>query len=78
MCLCVLVLGFEPMKGDWVQAEYFVSTTKWTSQARTVAPLRYQRMDQVSPNTHTANVPIPHFLFLKNSIYVFIIQFVCL
>ncbi|KAF4081456.1 hypothetical protein AMELA_G00161620 [Ameiurus melas] len=39
--------GFEPMKGDWVQAEYFISITKWTSQARTVAPLRYQRMDQV-------------------------------
>ncbi|XP_060764793.1 RNA helicase Mov10l1 [Neoarius graeffei] len=39
--------GFEPMKGDWVQAEYFVSPTEWTSQARTVAPLRYQRMDQV-------------------------------
>ncbi|XP_058263651.1 RNA helicase Mov10l1 [Hemibagrus wyckioides] len=39
--------GFEPMKGDWVQAEYFISPTEWTSQARSVAPLRYQRMDRV-------------------------------
>ncbi|GAA6088131.1 sizzled isoform X2 [Tachysurus ichikawai] len=39
--------GFVPMKGDWVQAEYFISPTNWTSQARSVAPLRYQRLDQV-------------------------------
>ncbi|XP_072528268.1 RNA helicase Mov10l1 isoform X2 [Salminus brasiliensis] len=39
--------GFEPMKGDWVQAEYFISPAEWSSQARTVAPLRYHRMDQV-------------------------------
>ncbi|XP_062857767.1 RNA helicase Mov10l1 [Trichomycterus rosablanca] len=39
--------GFEPMKGDWVQAEYFISPTEWSSQAQTVFPLRYQRMDQV-------------------------------
>ncbi|KAI5100366.1 RNA helicase Mov10l1, partial [Silurus meridionalis] len=39
--------GFEPIKGDWVQAEYFISPTDWSSQARTVAPLRYQRMDKM-------------------------------
>uniref|UniRef100_A0A8C7IKX5 RNA helicase n=1 Tax=Oncorhynchus kisutch TaxID=8019 RepID=A0A8C7IKX5_ONCKI len=39
--------GFEPMKGDWVQAQYFISPTQWSSQARSVSPLRYRRMDQV-------------------------------
>lgn len=37
------------MKGDWVQAQYFISATQWSSQARSVGPLRYRRMDQVSP-----------------------------
>lgn len=44
-----------------MQAEYFISPTEWTSQARAVAPLRYQRMDQVSSDIHTANVPVPRF-----------------
>uniref|UniRef100_A0AAY4E943 RNA helicase n=1 Tax=Denticeps clupeoides TaxID=299321 RepID=A0AAY4E943_9TELE len=39
--------GFEPMKGDWVQAQFFISPTQWSSQAHSVAPLRYRRMDQV-------------------------------
>uniref|UniRef100_A0A8B9JU03 Mov10 like RISC complex RNA helicase 1 n=1 Tax=Astyanax mexicanus TaxID=7994 RepID=A0A8B9JU03_ASTMX len=39
--------GFEPMKGDWVQAQYVISPLEWSSQARTVAPLRYRRMDKV-------------------------------
>ncbi|KAL0968038.1 hypothetical protein UPYG_G00261490 [Umbra pygmaea] len=39
--------GFKPMKGDWVQAQYFISPTQWSSQARTVSPLRYRRLDQV-------------------------------
>ncbi|TSK13400.1 RNA helicase Mov10l1 [Bagarius yarrelli] len=42
-----LHVGFEPVKGDWVKAEYFISPSEWTSQARSVAPLRYQRMDNV-------------------------------
>ncbi|XP_053341140.1 RNA helicase Mov10l1 isoform X2 [Clarias gariepinus] len=42
--------GFEPMKGDWVKAEYSIST-EWTSQVRTVAPLRYQRIDQACVST---------------------------
>ncbi|XP_037306349.2 RNA helicase Mov10l1 [Pungitius pungitius] len=39
--------GYEPMKGDWVQAKYCVNPTKWTTQARSVVPLRYQRRNQV-------------------------------
>ncbi|KAJ4938407.1 hypothetical protein JOQ06_003027 [Pogonophryne albipinna] len=39
--------GYEPMKGDWVQAKYFVNPTQWTTQANSVAPLRYSRLDQV-------------------------------
>ncbi|XP_036375537.1 RNA helicase Mov10l1 [Megalops cyprinoides] len=39
--------GFEPMKGDWVQAQYFISPNQWSSQAHSVAPLRYRRMDNV-------------------------------
>ena len=35
------------MKGDWVQAQYFVNPTQWASQAHSVAPLRYQRLDEV-------------------------------
>lgn len=36
-----------PMKGDWVQAKYLIDPTQWTSQAQSVAPLRYCRLDQV-------------------------------
>ncbi|XP_067446394.1 RNA helicase Mov10l1 [Thunnus thynnus] len=39
--------GYEPMKGDWVQAKYFINPTQWTTQAQSVAPLRYCRLDQV-------------------------------
>uniref|UniRef100_A0A671YK80 Mov10 like RISC complex RNA helicase 1 n=1 Tax=Sparus aurata TaxID=8175 RepID=A0A671YK80_SPAAU len=39
--------GYEPMKGDWVQAKYSISPTQWTTQAQSVAPLRYCRLDQV-------------------------------
>ncbi|XP_023666128.2 RNA helicase Mov10l1 isoform X2 [Paramormyrops kingsleyae] len=42
-----LCQGYKPMKGDWVQAQYFISATQWSSQARSVGPLRYRRMDQV-------------------------------
>ncbi|KAL4640696.1 RNA helicase Mov10l1 [Arapaima gigas] len=42
-----LCQGFEPMKGDWVQAQYFINPTQWTSQACSVSPLRYCRMDHV-------------------------------
>ncbi|XP_065129006.1 RNA helicase Mov10l1 [Paramisgurnus dabryanus] len=40
--------GFEPMKGDWVLAQYFISPEEWSSQAQTVSPLRYRRMDTVA------------------------------
>ncbi|KAM3861114.1 RNA helicase Mov10l1-like [Diretmus argenteus] len=39
--------GYQPMKGDWIQAKYFIDPTKWTSQANSVAPLRYCRLNQV-------------------------------
>ncbi|XP_034735557.1 RNA helicase Mov10l1 [Etheostoma cragini] len=41
--------GYEPMKGDWVQAKYFInlSGSQRTTQAHSVAPLRYCRLDKV-------------------------------
>ncbi|XP_044049108.1 RNA helicase Mov10l1 [Siniperca chuatsi] len=39
--------GYQPMKGDWVQAKYFINPTQWTTQAHSVAPLRYSRLDRV-------------------------------
>ncbi|KAK5599967.1 hypothetical protein CRENBAI_012535 [Crenichthys baileyi] len=39
--------GYEPMKGDWVQAEFYINPSQWTTQAHSVAPLRYSRLDQV-------------------------------
>ncbi|XP_075993714.1 RNA helicase Mov10l1 [Genypterus blacodes] len=39
--------GYEPMKGDWVQAKYFIKPSQWTTEAQSVAPLRYCRLDQV-------------------------------
>ncbi|KAF7224131.1 RNA helicase Mov10l1 [Nothobranchius furzeri] len=43
-----LLEGYEPMKGDWVQVQYFINPGQWTTQAHSVAPLRYSRLDQVS------------------------------
>uniref|UniRef100_A0A8C9WQU1 Helicase ATP-binding domain-containing protein n=1 Tax=Scleropages formosus TaxID=113540 RepID=A0A8C9WQU1_SCLFO len=42
-----LCQGFVPMKGDWVQAQYFINPRNWSSQASSVSPLRYRRMDHV-------------------------------
>ncbi|XP_053109363.1 RNA helicase Mov10l1 isoform X2 [Hemicordylus capensis] len=39
--------GFEPYKGDWVHAEYFINPTTWTSEAISVKPLRYKRIDKI-------------------------------
>ncbi|XP_054476043.1 RNA helicase Mov10l1 [Anoplopoma fimbria] len=44
---CSLWDGYQPMKGDWVQAKYCINSNQWTSQARSVVPLRYQRLDKV-------------------------------
>ncbi|XP_077567431.1 RNA helicase Mov10l1 [Stigmatopora nigra] len=38
--------GYKPMKGDWVQATYSIQPHQWTTQAQSVAPLRYCRLDQ--------------------------------
>lgn len=43
------------MKGDWVQAKYFVNPTQWTTQANSVAPLRYSRLDQVMASLNVFN-----------------------
>uniref|UniRef100_UPI00398F43D6 RNA helicase Mov10l1 isoform X2 n=1 Tax=Pristiophorus japonicus TaxID=55135 RepID=UPI00398F43D6 len=39
--------GFQPYKGDWVQAQYFIEQTTWKSQAYCMKPLRYKRVDKV-------------------------------
>ncbi|XP_039091687.1 RNA helicase Mov10l1 isoform X2 [Hyaena hyaena] len=39
--------GFEPCKGDWVEAEYWIRPGTWTSEAISVKPLRYKRVDRV-------------------------------
>ncbi|MGH0156260.1 UNVERIFIED_CONTAM: hypothetical protein FKN15_042012 [Acipenser sinensis] len=55
--------GFEPVKGDWVQAQYFISPMQWSSQARSVAPLRYRRIDKVMcmpvPLLQVMCMPVP-------------------
>ncbi|XP_023443066.2 RNA helicase Mov10l1 [Dasypus novemcinctus] len=39
--------GFEPCKGDWVEAEYWIRPGTWNSEAISVKPLRYKRVDKV-------------------------------
>nr|XP_011753132.1 RNA helicase Mov10l1 isoform X2 [Macaca nemestrina] len=39
--------GFEPCKGDWVEAEYRIRPGTWNSEATSVKPLRYKRVDKV-------------------------------
>ncbi|XP_048355589.1 RNA helicase Mov10l1-like isoform X2 [Sphaerodactylus townsendi] len=38
---------FEPYKGDWVQAEYVINPRTLKSEAVSVKPLRYKRVDKV-------------------------------
>ncbi|XP_077025339.1 RNA helicase Mov10l1 isoform X2 [Tamandua tetradactyla] len=38
--------GFEPCKGDWVEAEYWIRPGTWSSEAISVKPLRYKRVDK--------------------------------
>ncbi|XP_077373490.1 RNA helicase Mov10l1 isoform X3 [Festucalex cinctus] len=45
--LSSLCEGYEPMTGDWVQATYFINPNQWTTQAQSVDPLRYSRLNQV-------------------------------
>ncbi|XP_055011707.1 RNA helicase Mov10l1 [Boleophthalmus pectinirostris] len=47
--------GYEPMKGDWVQAKYVINPSQWTTQAQSVAPLRYKRLDKVQVTSVYAN-----------------------
>ncbi|XP_029420225.1 RNA helicase Mov10l1 isoform X1 [Nannospalax galili] len=39
--------GFQPCKGDWVEAEYWIRPETWSSEALSVKPLRYKRVDKV-------------------------------
>ncbi|XP_007659751.1 RNA helicase Mov10l1 isoform X2 [Ornithorhynchus anatinus] len=39
--------GFQPYKGDWVEADYFINPATWSSEAVSVKPLRYKRIDMV-------------------------------
>ncbi|XP_035873048.1 RNA helicase Mov10l1-like [Phyllostomus discolor] len=39
--------GFEPCKGDWVEATYWIRPGTWSSEALLVKPLRYKRVDRV-------------------------------
>ncbi|GAB5574380.1 RNA helicase Mov10l1 isoform X4 [Prionailurus iriomotensis] len=39
--------GFQPCKGDWVEAEYWIRPGTWISEAISVKPLRYKRVDRV-------------------------------
>ncbi|KAL0625572.1 RNA helicase Mov10l1 [Plecturocebus cupreus] len=39
--------GFKPCKGDWVEAEYWIRPGTWSSEATSVKPLRYKRVDKV-------------------------------
>ncbi|KAL1767582.1 RNA helicase Mov10l1 isoform X1 [Sigmodon hispidus] len=39
--------GFHPCKGDWVEAEYWIRPGTWSSEAISVKPLRYKRVDKV-------------------------------
>uniref|UniRef100_A0A5F9C7K0 RNA helicase Mov10l1 n=1 Tax=Oryctolagus cuniculus TaxID=9986 RepID=A0A5F9C7K0_RABIT len=38
--------GFQPCKGDWVEAEYWIRPGTWSSEAISVKPLRYKRVDK--------------------------------
>ncbi|XP_029472882.1 RNA helicase Mov10l1 isoform X1 [Rhinatrema bivittatum] len=40
--------SYEPYKGDWVQARYYINPVTWCSEAYDVKPLRYKSIDQVS------------------------------
>lgn len=39
--------GFEPCKGDWVEATYWIRPGTWSSEAVSVKPLRHRRVDRV-------------------------------
>ncbi|XP_049627458.1 RNA helicase Mov10l1 [Suncus etruscus] len=40
--------GFKPCKGDWVEAEYYIRPGSRNSEAVSVKPLRYKRVDRVT------------------------------
>ncbi|KAK7810041.1 hypothetical protein U0070_006240 [Myodes glareolus] len=46
-CVTSMLEGFRPCKGDWVEAEYWIRPGTWSSEAISVKPLRYKRVDKV-------------------------------
>lgn len=44
----LVYIGFNPYKGDWVQAKYFINPTTWNTEAVDVKPLRYKQVDKVN------------------------------
>lgn len=49
--------GFEPCKGDWVEATYWIRPGTWSSEAVSVKPLRYKRVDRVGAGLAGAASP---------------------
>ncbi|XP_041851865.1 RNA helicase Mov10l1 [Melanotaenia boesemani] len=64
--LCSLSKGYLPVKGDLVQAKYFINPTRWTTQAHSVAPLRYSRLDKVRiTSIHGSNGVVEDSVFFN-------------
>ncbi|KAM5335673.1 RNA helicase Mov10l1 [Glossophaga mutica] len=51
--------GFEPCKGDWVEAAYWIRPGTWSSEAVLVRPLRYKRVDRVGAGPPSPCSPGP-------------------
>lgn len=49
--------GFEPCKGDWVEATYWIRPGTWSSEALSVKPLRYKRVDKVGAGPRWSRFP---------------------
>lgn len=54
--------GFEPCKGDWVEATYWIRPGTWSSEALSVKPLRYKRVDKVGAGPRWSWFPRGHWV----------------
>lgn len=54
--------GFEPCKGDWVEATYWIRPGTWSSEALSVKPLRYKRVDKVGAGPRWSRFPGGHWV----------------
>ncbi|XP_054843764.1 RNA helicase Mov10l1 [Eublepharis macularius] len=50
--------NYEPYKGDWVQAEYFINPATCSSEAISVKPLRYKRIDKVQISSFCGRIGV--------------------